>query len=443
MTLSLKIQIFQAKIENRENIIKAKTIKLVLKHIFFILLIEKFNDKSFKLIFNSSFIRSTKLREYSYPEFILESNLRSLNLKSSVALNKDSQKTEDITPSKYKNSFESQRIEKYTLTNAVILVPPGWVNSKTENGAIHGPLINFFATGLLENGFVVEIIEINGNNCQSLITNKYIEKSNFIFIWSLTQIQLIDEALENLVRLNLSSSPVTKIIGIITSPITDQKSVNLYKDWAKVTRDVIYFEEEFEYKFSLKKLFNVHHMPYIQLTKRSFAPVSVFTPSVHISCRIKQNRLAWVLVARYHFIIHEVKYFIKIFSDPLRRLGLQNSYVDPEFFQETQEAFGFGFVMAHRSSVSDSHLLASFWNYYRLGIIPIVQMQKSTQIASYFEPYKDYIPVVNDFDLFNIIKIATENPQHFNKLKSEILVRMENEFTPKNIVYRALKYWLT
>lgn len=94
--------------------------------------------------------------------------------------------------------------------------------------------------------------------------------------------------------------------------------------------------------------------------------------------------------------------------------------------------------MVHRSHNEDANLIGSFWDYYKLGVIPLVQMQNIKEIASYMIPYLDYFPIENDIDLYSILAISKSNSVHFNTLKLRILKRMEVEFTPLNVVRNIL-----
>jgi hypothetical protein len=94
--------------------------------------------------------------------------------------------------------------------------------------------------------------------------------------------------------------------------------------------------------------------------------------------------------------------------------------------------------MIHRDHKTDASLIGSFWDYYRLGIIPLVQMQNIREMASYLIPYLDYFPFENDLDLYGILAASKNNPDHFNLLKKRIVERMRYEFNSEAVVKRML-----
>jgi hypothetical protein len=65
-------------------------------------------------------------------------------------------------------------------------------------------------------------------------------------------------------------------------------------------------------------------------------------------------------------------------------------------------------------------------------------MQKIKEIATYLTPYLDYFPIENDTDLFSILDISRDNPNHFGNLRLRILERMKNEFSAKSVVNKIL-----
>ena len=94
--------------------------------------------------------------------------------------------------------------------------------------------------------------------------------------------------------------------------------------------------------------------------------------------------------------------------------------------------------MMHRNHNDDAHLIGSFWDYYRLGVIPIIQMQNIKPIAPYMTPYLDYFPVKSDQDLYNILSLSKRSPEYFEKLRQRILTRMKTEFSPEIVIKKLL-----
>jgi hypothetical protein len=227
------------------------------------------------------------------------------------------------------------------------------------------------------------------------------------------------------------------VVGVITAG-PEEYSIDKYHQWRKILKKVLYYEEHSEYKQILSDIFFVIHTPYIQLTSESISHQAKFTTTVHVSCLLKLNRIAWLLVLRYICITLKIPYFIRLISNVLSYKNIRSTYISNELIAEERMGFGFGFIMVHRKPKLDAHLIGSFWDYYRLGIIPLVQMQKIKEIATYLTPYLDYFPIENDTDLFSILDISRDNPNHFGNLRLRILERMKNEFSAKSVVNKIL-----
>jgi hypothetical protein len=143
-------------------------------------------------------------------------------------------------------------------------------------------------------------------------------------------------------------------------------------------------------------------------------------------------------VLRYICISLKIPYFIRLISNVLSYKNIKSTYIANELITQERVKFGFGFIMVHRNPKLDAHLIGSFWDYYRLGIIPLVQMEKVQEMASYLIPYLDYFPIENDADLFSILHISKDYPAHFGNLRLRILERMKNEFNTTNVVNKIL-----
>jgi hypothetical protein len=122
----------------------------------------------------------------------------------------------------------------------------------------------------------------------------------------------------------------------------------------------------------------------------------------------------------------------------LQKKKLRQLYLPSEIISEQRSKYGFGFVMVHRNHNDDAHLIGSFWDYYRLGVIPIVQMQEIKPIASYMTPYLDYFPVKTDLDLYAVLSLGKKYPEHFEELRKRILNRMNTEFSPEVVIKKLL-----
>jgi hypothetical protein len=229
----------------------------------------------------------------------------------------------------------------------------------------------------------------------------------------------------------------SKIIGVITAS-PSKRRLNKYKEWAHVLHAVIYYEENSDYRRELEKIIPTFHIPLLQITPIGTTLANKFSPSVHSSCLLKYNRGSWLLTLKYQALALGIKYHIRAMSIPLSNKGFRKLYQSNDTISIERSVYGFGFVMIHRNQNLDAHLIGSFWDYYRLGVIPVIQMQEVRSVASYMHPYLDYFPINSDQDLFIVLSLGKSSPELFDQLRIRILSRMQTEFTPKIIVGRLL-----
>jgi len=407
--------------------------------------------KHFQMIYSLGFFKYAKLEKYIYPnlnlkylkhldldlesEKLLELSSRLLNESQILHQAVQHEKTSTASDGSYK-----------PIKFAKIIIPQGWSNPSTVGGRTQGPQIEFLSLGLADCGLQVEIIELKKNtgdtfvenNSDIFLTNQNNLDSSIIFVWSLTQLDPRSKAFDTLKNVSVTGNFRGKIIGVNTASPYSQFFPR-YKEWSKFLHDIIFYEETSVYKSELEKIFNVKHMPLIQFSGTKHISLEQTLPSIHSSCLLKQNRLSWLIVLKQICIILNYKYFIRAISYPLSWKNLHDSYQPIDEISAERSKYMFGFVMVHRSPDVDCHLIGSFWDYYRLGVIPIVQMQKSLNFATYMTPYLDYIPVVSELDLYLVLKASQENPIHFLNLQKRILQRMEYEFNPKNVISTMLE----
>jgi len=425
----------------------------ILIDIFKVVIIQYIPKKFFKFCYSLGLFKHTKLKMYPYPNFKLN-YLKDIDLelesKNLLELSTNLFNTQQFSNhSQILSRKISPRIDNESdnhIKFAKILIPKGWSNPETVGGRTQGPQIEFLRLGLVGCGLKVEIIEVMKNTSETFVdnnediflTNRNDLNFSIIFVWSLTQINPKSKAFDTVREINSTGSFRGKIIGINTaSPYS--MFFPRFREWSKLLSDIIFYEEKSMYKSELEKIFNVKHMPIIQFSERSTNGLDNILPSVHSSCLLKQNRLSWLIVLKYLCLRLNYKYFIRAISYPLSWVNLHDSYKSINEISAERSKFMFGFIMVHREPDLDCHLIGSFWDYYRLGVIPIVQMQNLTDFATYMTPYLDYFPIVSELDLYLILKISQENPEHFRNLQKRILGRMEVEFNPKNVVHRMLE----
>lgn len=320
---------------------------------------------------------------------------------------------------------------------ALIVIPNGWLNSESSEGRTQGPQIEFLIKGLRSIGFDISIFEVFKRNCDLTAIENKLEEFNVIFIWSLTTISPEDEFYEFLKNYSKSDLIIHKLIGVITASPSKRRLVK-YSKWAAILGHVIYYEENSQFRQQLTKLLNTVHIPLLQLSPEDTTSSSQFSSSIHTSCLLKYNRAAWILTLRYQCLTLGIKYHIRTMSLPLAEKKLRELYLPSELISEQRSKYGFGFVMVHRSHNDDAHLIGSFWDYYRLGVIPIVQMQEIKPIATYMTPYLDYFPVKSDLDLYAVLSLGKNYPEHFEELRKRILNRMSTEFSPAIVINKLL-----
>lgn len=80
-------------------------------------------------------------------------------------------------------------------------------------------------------------------------SNLYIDIMNYqlIFIWSLTYFDPNSDAFKLLYQESLQTSEKFKVIGVITAS-HNSNLIKKYKEWTKILKKVLYYEEESEFK---------------------------------------------------------------------------------------------------------------------------------------------------------------------------------------------------
>lgn len=424
----------------------------ILVDILKIMIIEYMPNKLFQLCYFIGLFNSTRLKMYTSPKFNL-GYLKDLDLRkesqkilqlSTQLLNNNQPLNYALSPQEESESIVTEKRSHFKF--AKIIIPKGWSDPETVGGRTQGPQIQFLKSGLMSCGLQVEIIEVVKNTNDSLVDDNldvflaYKEEIDFsiIFIWSLTQIDPRSKAFNSIREMKKAGGFRGQIIGVNTaSPY--QKFFSRFKEWSEIMNDLIFYEEKSRYKLELEKMFRVIHMPIIQISDKNPSISTDIVPSVHSSCLLKQNRLSWLIVLKFICLRLNYKYFIRAISYPLSWKNLHDTYQSINEIASERSKYMLGFIMVHREPDLDCHLIGSFWDYYRLGVIPIVQMQELSDFAKYMTPYLDYFPVVSELDLYLVLKISQENPEHFTNLQKRIQERMEFEFNPKNVVCTMLE----
>jgi hypothetical protein len=415
---------------------KLKVILLVARDYFWLRVVNLQIPKLFYFFYSINLVRYSKDKSYCRPNFSSFYQIKGLKNKSEEILLKSQEQLKDFKL--HEGTYKSKKFNKKNFTSALVIVPLGWLDPDSSYGAIHSRFIEFFQEGLVSNNIKVKILEVA--NADNLLPD--LNFYSFIFIWSMSSLDTKTEffrrlsILENKEKIE-NTSPL--VVGIVTHPLTDEQDVELVLRYKKLVTDLIYFEEKSSQLSSLEKDFNLHHMPYIQKTQDIERINLNFTPSIYISCRIKQNRLSWILVAKYCSLKLNIKHSINVYFDRLVYVGLTESYRPIQVVDNERSQYGFSFSMSHRTPYSDSTLLGSFWDSYKLGVIPLVQMQKFSYISSYMRPYLDYFPIIDESDLFAVIMSSISHPDHFNELRAIIVDRMDREFNSKNVVSGLLE----
>lgn len=418
---------------------KIKAFIFVMRDIFYVLLIEYMPDNLFQFFYKIRFYNITKKKFYRYPIFMSKKLLSKSSipvskkiLDSSIeALNNYSKNMHRISIKFRDDNFLNT---KMLSGKAKILIPYGWIDPFSAEGRTQGPQILFLKMGLEQNGYDVHIIQLKKDD--SVLSIDAFD-SQLVFIWSLSRFDPNMGALKIFGSKEIQTKENFMIVGVITAG-PEEYSIDKYHQWAKILKKVLYYEEHSEYRQILSDIFYVIHTPYIQLTSELIDHQTEFTATVHVSCLLKLNRIAWLLVLRYICITLKIPYFIRLISNVLSYKNIRDTYIANELIAEERMRFGFGFIMVHRKPKLDAHLIGSFWDYYRLGVIPLVQMQKIKEISTYLTPYLDYFPIENDTDIFSILNISKYNPDHFGNLRLRILERMKNEFSAKSVVNKIL-----
>jgi hypothetical protein len=416
---------------------KLKAFFTVIRDLFFIALVEYLPNRFYLAFYKECFLKIIRRKKFNQPTFMSIKSLQDLSiLRSKEILHTSVIAYECFADSKNRNTlkYESKTDANSNLKKAKIIIPDNWSNPLSVEGRTQGPQILFLKEGLEQNGFATEIIQLNRNS--SSLDNNLLE-SQLVFIWSLTYFDPDSSVFNIFCSPILQASKKPLVVGVITaSPNKDQ--INRYQKWTRILKKVLYYEEKSDFKKTLDIIFEVTHTQYIQLTPNLNTNQKDFSVSVHASCLLKQNRVAWLLVLRNSCISLKIPYFIRLMSNAVSYKNIRGTYISNELIVEERIKFTFGFVMIHRDHKTDASLIGSFWDYYRLGIIPLVQMQNIREMASYLIPYLDYFPFENDLDLYGILAASKNNPDHFNLLKKRIVERMRYEFNSEAVVKRML-----
>jgi hypothetical protein len=336
---------------------------IVLRDLQYIFLVKYLPNKLFMYFYKIGFLNFIKKPLYKYPSFISKKSLESVSeihsrkiLDTSIeALNNYSQNRSSNNV-KFKHESNSNFAESFYLRNAKIIIPYGWVDPSGAEGRTQGPQIFFLKKGLEKNKFNTEIIQLREDDSK---LNIDISESQLIFIWSLTQLDPRSEAFRIFHSSHLNVNKKATIVGVITAG-PEIKLIEKYKEWKKILSKVIFYEEDSEYKKKIDEIFEVVHTPYIQINPKSLEFQKEFYQSVHASCIIKNNRMAWLVTLRYICVSLNLNYFIRIISGALTYKGYRESYISNELIVEERINYGFGFVMTHRDSNGDADLIGSF-----------------------------------------------------------------------------------
>ena len=418
---------------------KIKAFIFVVRDILYVALVESLPNNLFRFFYRIRLYNITKQKIYRYPIFMSKKTLQKLSislskkvLDSSIGALNSYSENESRKNTQFGND-SSLNINKLSR-KAKIIIPCGWIDTLSAAGRTQGPQILFLEKGLKQNGYDVEIIQLKKDHSELSISTF---ESQLIFIWSLSYFDPNMEAFRVFSSKLIQTKHSFMVVGVITAG-PEEYPTDKYHQWTKILKKVLYYEEHSEYRKNLSDIFCVIHTPYIQLTSESINYQLNFSATVHVSCLLKLNRIAWLLVLRYICISLKIPYLIRLISNVLSYKNIKSTYIANELITQERVKFGFGFIMVHRNPKLDAHLIGSFWDYYRLGIIPLVQMEKVQEMASYLIPYLDYFPIENDADLFSILHISKDYPAHFGNLRLRILERMKNEFNTTNVVNKIL-----
>jgi hypothetical protein len=415
----------------------------LLKDLIKITILEYFPNKIFVLFYSLALVKRLRTSGYSEPNFIkteqLVSKVESKIKGETIFLNnqiKQYHQSIDFT----ENPPKSNKLISPSNTNeiaALVIIPAGWLNPDSNEGKTQGPQIDFLIEGLRSNGIEVETFEVRKKSNNFIFLESRMTEFDLIFIWSLTVNSSDGELftyLHEIAKIQLSAS---KVIGVITASPSKHRLIK-YKKWAQVLTAVIYYEENSDYRTELEKIIRTIHVPLLQITSIDTSIATKFTPSVHSSSLLKYNRASWLMTLRYQSLALGLKYHIRAMSTPLSDKGFRKLYLSSSVISNQRSGYGFGFVMIHRSQHHDAHLIGSFWDYYRLGVIPILQMQEIRSVASYMQPYLDYFPITSDQELFMVLSLGKNSPDLFDELRKRILLRMQIEFSPKMVISNLL-----
>jgi hypothetical protein len=409
----------------------------ITRDLFYIALVEYLPNSLYLALYRKYFLSLIKRKKFNQPTFMSRKSLQDLSiLRSKEILDASKIAYEYFLDSRSKNTlkFENQIDTNSNSKKAKIIIPDNWNNPLSVEGKTQGPQILFLKEGLERNGYATEIVPLNRNS-STLDIN--LSEPQLVLIWSLTYFDPNSSVFNIFCSPSLQASKTYLVVGVITaSPNKDL--IDRYQKWTRILKKVLYYEEKSDFKKILDTVFEVTHTQIIQLAPNLNINQKDFSVSVHASCLLKQNRVAWLLVLRNICISLEIPYFIRLISNTLSYKNIRGTYISNELIVEERMKFGFGYVMLHRDHKTDAGLIGSFWDYYRLGIIPLVQMQNIQEMASYMVPYLDYFPFENDLDLYGILTASKNMPAHFNLLKIRIVERMKYEFNSEAVVKRML-----
>lgn len=414
----------------------------LLRDVLFILIINYCPDFFFSKFYRLKIFRFIRAKNYETPKFYQADRI----LKS---LSGDSKELLSLSKENYKNSINkinSKKIDSLLPTNLInfrkgntstIFVPDGWFETNSINSELWGMQLRFLKKGLEQCGYEVTIVQLSTYTAQYSIIETYIIKSDLVIIYSLSVLKEYIYLFNEVMSKKVIKEKNLKILGVITAS-PNNELLNIYKKWSSFTYDVMYYEESSIFKESLEEIFKVHHFPLIQLPDQAEFK-SKFKPTIHFSGLLKQNRRAWLLVLRYICIVLKTNCTIWPISDIVTNNLRRTSYKPASEFAKIAQNHGFGFVMVHRSPGTDAHLIGSFFSYYTLGTIPIVQMQDLKNFSIDLVPYVDYFPIKTDLELATVLKCGIDNPEYFEILRKRIVHRMQIDFSPDESVKKLLR----
>jgi hypothetical protein len=413
----------------------------LLRDLQFILIIIYLPDFLFSKLYKFKIFGKIRAKNYETPKFYQAKKI----IKS---LPSNSQELLSLSKENYKN-FVNKKITKNSdsllLNNLInfrkdyvstIFVPDGWFESHSVNSQLWGMQLKFLKKGLERCGYEVSVVQLNSHTAKNSILENCILKSDLVIIYSISVLKDYFHLFNEIVSIKNLKDKNLKILGVITAS-PNNELLSIYKKWSTIIDGVVYYEESSIFKHALEETFKVHHFPLIQLPDE-IEFNNKFKPTIHFSGLLKQNRRAWLIVLRYICILLKTNCTIWPISDIVTNNLRRTSYKPANEFAQIVQNHGFGFVMVHRSPSSDAHLIGSFFSYYTLGTIPIVQMQDLKNFSSDLVPYVDYFPIQTDLELATVLKCGIDNPEYFEILRKRIIHRIQTDFSPETSVKKLL-----